>query len=216
MKRLIIFSLAILICLPTAFARRKKKKSGVIENNVYTDAKYDFKLTLLENWDRELQKPDSDFRIVLNQKEHEIPPDLMQFPQLAEVPELKVFSCKQTMDPKVFIDSLVSPTYSTDTKKELFKDLVALKEKVEFTGFKTTQRMSIKIDDKKAAKWEGTTNYINDLGMGETIPRTYAFGIVCVQNGEEMLIFTLSTEQMFFQEVLKEAMTMIESLKWEG
>lgn len=216
MKRILIIFLALLICFPTAFARKKKKRSGTIEKNVYTDAAYNFKLTLAENWKRQLQKPKSNFRIVLNQKDYKIPPDLMQYPNLAEVPELKVYMCQESMPPGVYVDSLTSEEYSTKTKKELLQDLLSLKELVIFTGLKKISKSNIKIDGKRAVKWVGTSNYINDLGMGESDPRTFSFAIVCVQNGENMLVFTLSTEVIYFPEILEEAMKMIESLKWEG
>nr|MBN2278090.1 hypothetical protein [candidate division Zixibacteria bacterium] len=214
MKRLLIIGLVLLICMPTAFARKKIKKSGEIENNVYTDSQYDFTLTLLENWKPELQKPDNDVRLILNQQNHEIPPDLMQFPALAKVPELVILVGKVPMPPAAFADSLASDSYKSDVKKELLKDMIALEENVSFQGLKTTAKKLIEIDGREAVQWEGVANYIKNLGMGETISRTYAVGMVAVQKNKETIIFMLECERSFFVSVFGEVLTMSQSLKW--
>jgi len=111
MKRLLIVFLALLICVPSVLARKKSKKSGVIENNVYTDAKYNFQVTILENWEAKLQKPKKMHRLELTQKNHEIPPELMQFPSMAMVPVLNFHIGEVDMPPAVYVDSLVSKSY---------------------------------------------------------------------------------------------------------
>jgi len=214
MKRLLIIFLALLICTPAAFARKKSKKSGVIKDNVYTDAKYGFKITLLDNWKPELQKPKKMLRLELTQDDHEIPPELMQFPSMAFVPTLIFHVGEVDMPPGVFVDSLVSLTYSSDVKNDALKDLTSLEEKITYDGLKTTQKNIIKIDGKEACQWQGTVNYTKTLGMDDTIPRIYSVGIVTIKNGNLMLTCMLECENMFFTDIFTETLKMVKSVEW--
>jgi len=214
MKRLLIIFLAVLICVPSVFGRRKSKKSGEIDNNVYTDTEYEFKLTLLENWDTELQKPDKEIRLIMNQKDYQIPPDLMPYPTMTKVPELIIMVAEIPFSPPAFVDSVASNTYKSDAKKELLKDMVALEENVSFEGLRKTAKKSIEIDSMEAVQWEGIADYIKDLGMGETIPRTYAVGMIAVKRDKYTIVFMLECERTFFADIFGEVITMAESLKW--
>jgi len=214
MKRLIVIVLVLLTCLPALYARRKSPKSGEIKKNVYTDATYDFKFKLLENWDPELRKPDDNIRLVLQQEDHEIPPDLMQYPQMARVPEMEVYITEMDMHPSVFVDSMVSQTYSSDVKNDILGPIKVVEERISFEGLRTLNKRSTMIDSLEAVIWQGTVHFIKDLGMGETIPRTYAVGFIGVKNGDLMLAFMMSCEEMFVGDVFTEVIEMAESLQW--
>ncbi|UCD17738.1 MAG: hypothetical protein JSV44_02215 [Candidatus Zixiibacteriota bacterium] len=214
MKRFLIVCLALLACFGTVSARKKSPKSGKIENNVYTDSKYNFQLTLLENWEAKLQKPKKKLRLVLTQNDHEIPGELMQFPSMAKVPGLDIYIVKVPFTPAAFVDSLVSNSYKSKIKKEVLKDLIALEETVVFDGLTTEKKRGVKIDNKQAFQWEGVSHYTKKLGMGETIPRTYAVALTAIKNGDNMMVFVLECERTFFHKIIKEVTAMIESLKW--
>ena len=214
MKRLLIIFLALIVCMPGLYARKKKDKSGKIKDLVYTDASYGFQLTLLENWTAKLQKPKSDFRIILSQKDHEIPPALMPYPHKAMVPELKVYITEIKLGPLAFIDSLVSMKFKSDAKKAILSDILFLEEGVIYDGLFPDVRKGIKIDEKPAGKWEGHADYTVKQGITETTSRSYGTGFVTVKNGDKMLIFQLSCERRFFPKIFKEVITMAESLKW--
>lgn len=214
MKRFLIILLALLVCIPSVYARKKSKKSGVIEDNIYTDAEYDFTIKILENWEAKLQKPKKMIRLALTQQDHEIPPELMQFPSMAMVPTLNIHIGEVDMPPAVYVDSLVSNTYSSDVKKDVMKDLLALEENVSFDGLKTTQKDRIEIDEKEACQWQGSVNYTKKLGMGDTIPRVYSVGIVALKKGDLMLTCLIETESMFFTDIFKEVLEMVHTIEW--
>jgi len=214
MKRLIIIMLAIMICMPSAFARKKKEKSGKIKDNIYTDSKYEFKMTLLENWSAKLQKPDADFRIIMSQNEHEIPPALMPYPHKAMVPEVKIYITESEFGPLVFIDSLVSNTYKSDAKKDILSEIVFIEEGVDYDGLFPDVRKGMKINEKQGGRWEGHADYTVKQGLTETTKRSYGTGILTVKKDDMMLVFQLSCERRFFPKVFKEVVTMVESLEW--
>jgi len=214
MKRLIIIILALVICIPTVQARKKSAKSGTIKDNVYTDSEHGFMFTLPENWVPKLQKQKKDLRLILNQKDFEIPPELMPYPTLTEVPELKVLIIEQPYPAQAFVDSIVKYEYSSDAKKEVFKDILALEEKVIFDGLTPDKKMKKKIDEKWGYQWEGSAHFTKKLGMGDEIPRTHAVGIYAVKNGDKTLVFLLTCENTFFNKIFKEITTMVDSTKW--
>jgi len=215
-KRLLIIFLAVLICMPAAFGRRKSKKSGDIEKNVYTDNTYEFTMTLQENWKVDLQKPNDLRRMELVQKDYEIPPELMQFPHMAQTPTLEIYVSEEgdKMTPTVFVDSLTSLTFTSKVKKEIMKNIISLEEKVTFDGFTQTQKNILEIDEKQAMQWVGSAKYTKDLGMGETIPRSYGVAFITIKNGPYIVTFALKCEEMFLADVFKEMKQMAESVKW--
>jgi hypothetical protein len=200
--------------MPSAFARKKKERSGKIDDNVYTDAKYKFKLTLPENWSAKLQKPDSDFRLILTQNDHEIPPALMPYPHKAMVPEVKVYITETKLDPLEFIDSLVSHTYKSDAKGDILGEIIFLEEGVDYDGLLPDVRKGIEIDEKPAGRWEGHADYTVKQGLTETTKRSYGTGFMTIAKGDKILVFQLSCERRFFPKVFAEVVTMAESLKW--
>ncbi|PKK85071.1 MAG: hypothetical protein CVT49_00590 [candidate division Zixibacteria bacterium HGW-Zixibacteria-1] len=215
MKRLLIILLAILICVPSVFARKKSKKSGDLENNVYTDAAYDFQITCLGNWKPELQKPDKELRLVLTQQQYEIPPELMQYPAMARIPILNIHVDEVEFTPAVYVDSLIRNSYSSKVKKEVLKDLQPLEENLSLEGLKTVAKDFIKVDDYEASQWQGTVHYLKKLGMGETIPRTYSVGIVAIKKDNLMMTCLLSCESVFFPKIFKEVLEMVKTIKWQ-
>jgi len=214
MKRLLIVSLVILICLPSAFARKKRAKSGEIKNNVYTDATYNFKLTILENWEAELQKPKKQCRLVLQQKDHKIPGELMAYPGLAKVPTLEIHIIEESLNPGALVDSIASNSYKSKNKKEILKNILQLEENLYFDGLTRENKKSLEIDGKKAARWDGGSHFTKKISMDETIPRTYGVGMVAINNGELTIVCLLDCEKTFYNELIKEVVTIAESLKW--
>lgn len=214
LKRLLIIGLALLICAPVAEARKKKEKSGELNKGVFSDTEYGYKFNVLDNWKAELMKKDSEFRVVLTQKNHKIPPELMPYPKLARVPTIDVYICEMPFGALEFIDSLASSSYSSKEKKAIMRDIRALEENVIFDGLKTSRRATVKIGDMEAAQWEGTANFTVKQGTFETSKRSFTAGFVVVKNGDYMLSFTITSEGVFFPEIMKEAMTMMESLQW--
>ena len=215
MKRFLMVGLALLMCVSIADARKKRERSGEIDKGVYTDTDYGFQFNVLDNWDGELQKKDSDFRVVLTQKDHKIPPALMPTPQLARVPTIDVYICEPGFGSALeFIDSLTSWTYSSGDKKKILREILTLEENVVYDGLKPSRRTSLEVDGLEAGQWEGTAEFTVKQGTFETSKRSYAVGLVEVKNGKYMLSFTITCEGTFFPTILKEATDMIKSLKW--
>jgi len=207
--------LAVLIAVPTIYSRPKPKKAGEVEKGVYTDGTYEFSFKVLENWSYEIQKPDNNLRLDMKQLNHKIPPELMPYPGMAQVPDLEVYVHENDMTAGEFIDSLESPTYSSGDKKTILKAIYALEEKVFFDNLQRDGKTDLTAGDMKIIKWQGRMNFTKRLGMGDEIPRTYGLAMFAVKKDKHMLNFTLITEVSFLNEIVKEVEEMITTLAWE-
>jgi len=214
-KNLLVVFMALLVAAPALYARPKPKRAGDIDKGVYKDKDYGFSFKIRDNWETELQKPDSDMRLALQQKDYEIPPELMPYPSMAQVPELEIYVYKIDMTAGEFVDSLESDTYSSDEKKHILNAIYALEEKVFFTGLERDGKTTIDVGDLKVIKWQGRMNFRKKLGMDDTIPRVYGLAIYAVKHKEEMLTFTLVCEVSFLNDLTKEVEDMVKTLEWK-
>ncbi len=214
-KNLLIVLMAVLVTVPALYARPKPKRAGDIEKGVYTDKEYGFSFKILDNWKTELQKPGSDMRLDLQQEDYEIPPELMPYPSMAQVPELEIYVYKSDMTAGQFIDSLESSTYSSDAKKHILNAIYALEEKVFFTGLERDGKQTIDVGDLKVIKWQGKMNFRKKLGMDDTIPRVYGLALYAVKHKDDMLTFTLVCEVSYLNDIVKQVEEMIKTLKWK-
>lgn len=213
-NKLILFFMAVLIAIPAVQARPKPKRAGDIDKGVYTDKTYGFSFKVLDNWQDDIQKPDSDIRIYLKQKDNKIPPELMPYPTMAQVPEMEALIFEVDMTAGEYIDSLTSQTYSSDAKKEILKAVFTLEEKVFFEKLQRSEKTSIEAGDREIVKWRGKMNFTKRLGMGDEIPRSYGLTLWTAEKDGKMLVFTLVCEVGFQKELVEEAEQMITTLKW--
>jgi hypothetical protein len=206
-------------------ARRKKEKAGKVEDMVYTDKKYDFKLTIDKGWKYKIMANKEYFRMVLTQKNYEIPPNYLDNSEYTQVPRLVVFADTADMDVLVFMDSLVSETFSSDQKKEILKEFEILNEQAVEEGTEREEtvrkkRVTISIAGQKAVRWEGQTQYRkfipspSDPGRGERVYGAYGGGVVVVKKDNIIILFHVISEWDFFAPIMNEALGMIKSLQW--
>ena len=225
MKRLLLLLLAVLICVPATMARRKTPKSGAIKDGVFVDATYGFKLNIAPEWSASLKKLDSPARLTLIQKNYEIPPDYLDAEDYTKVPRVTVFVAESPWSATAFRDSLLSDTYDSDQKNEILKDFEILNEQAVSEGGErqalvTKGRESLYINEKRAAQWFGEAQYTNNVTQSvssqtaKAVRGAYAGAVVVVKNGDQLLLFHLITEKMYFMAVWSQVLPMIESLDW--
>jgi len=212
---MLLVLMAILIASPAVFSRPKPKRSGEVDKGVYTDQTYGFSFKILDNWSYDIQKPDNNMRLELKQVDYKIPPELMPYPGMAQVPDLEVYVHENDMTAGEFIDSLESQTYSSGDKKSILKAIYALEEKVFFDNLARDGKTDVMAGDLKVIKWQGRMNFTKRLGMGDEIPRTYGLAMYAVKHDKYMLNFTLVTEVGFLNEIVKQVDEMVASIKWE-
>lgn len=212
-KTALILFLAVLFCLPTAFARKKKDKTGVIAENVYTDAEYGFKLTILGNWQGKVFTEPSNYRLQVEQTNPEIPPEYAEYADEMPLPSMDIYLATVDMPPLAFVDSLLSDSYKSEQKKEIFKDIDVHDEEINFRGIATRIKTAIKVGELEGVQWEGTARY--DIKMGEqSISNETAIGLIGVRKGEHIVLFLTGHDKRYFRKLFDEALDMAKSIKW--
>ena len=222
MRKLLLISLIVVLAVPTVFSARKKDKAGTVSDYVYTDKKHEFSLTLNEEWKYKIQKNKSVFRLVLTQISYPIPSDYSSTPDYTKIPKMVLFVVETKLDSKAFIDSLISPSYKSKTKKELMKEFEILSI-TSSTGFSPEKLVSRKnkalnLDGKNGTYWTGQVKYTNEVSVsassqgGKRVKGGYGGAIAAVKDGDKMIVFHLISEWDHFQATFKDGLEIIKSL----
>jgi len=225
MRRLIMIMLAVLVCLPSVQARKKVAKAGKIKDGVFTDATFGFKMDIADNWSAKVKKKDDSYRLVLIQKNYQIPPDYLDAEDYTLVPRMTLFVGESNWSPFQYMDSLLSETYNSDQKKDIFKEFEILNENAVSDGGRREKleprgRTTMSVDEKKGVVWEGKVKYVKNVTTssssagGKRVYGAYRGGVVVIKNGDKVMLFHVMTEDIFFESVWAQAINMIMSLKW--
>jgi hypothetical protein len=225
MKRFIIFGLMLALVVPSLQARRKKEKAGTVQDMVYTDKKYNFKLTIDDGWKYKIKPNKENFRLILTQKNYEIPSNYLDAPDYTYVPRIVVYADTSSMSVFAFLDSLLRRTYSSAQKKEMLKEFefineMDVEEGTEREPIVTKRRIPIEIGGEPGVRWEGQVQYVkyvttsaSSLG-GKRVYGAYGGGIVVAKKGKNVVVFHVMSEWDFFRPVMDEALMMIKTLQW--
>lgn len=225
MKKVLIVCLTIFLVLPSVFAARKKDKAGKIENDVFTDKKYNFQLTLPDTWKVKVKKNKDNYRMVLTQVDYAIPPDYNNAPDYTMIPRTVVFVGETKLSTAAFIDSMISNSYKSDIKKDIYKEFEILSPPVG-SGFKAEKlvprkRKSIQIGNVKGTRWTGRLKYTNEVAVsassmgGKRVKGAYGGMIVAIKKDDTILLFHTISEWIYFENIAAEIFGVINTLKWE-
>lgn len=222
LRRLSILLLALAICVPGAGARKKKPKSGKVENSIFTDANYGFQLTVMDGWNSRLRKLDDPYRLVLIQKNYQIPPDYIEAPDYTMIPRLTVFVAETHVSPFEYLDSLLSDSYSSKEKKEIMKEFEIINDNFVGDGERedviTRKRKSYRVGENKGVLWQGKAQYIKLVQIagstagGIRVYGAYRGGIVILPIGKtHLVLFHVICEDQYFPVVWAEVRVIIDS-----
>ncbi len=226
MKKWIIAVLAITFLIPTIDARRPKPRAGDVDDNVYSDKTYDFKLTIPEDWKSTVKLEEDNFRMMLVKKNYETPAYYASAPENTYVPRISVFVGEAPMGPFEYIDSLTSPSYSSDQKSEILREFEIMNEGLTGSG---TERMEISPRSRRAIEvngmlgslWTAQVNYFRTITLSASaqaarrIQGTWGGAVFAVRNGDKMLLMHMMCEWNFFEANLETFGQVINSLEWE-
>jgi len=213
MKKLITILIVILVALPLANAKKKKPKSGKIKDNIYKDINYNFQIELPENWDRQLQKAKSKLRLALSQEDSKVPDDLMMMPDYALIPEVYIYIDEIAFKPEEFIDSILSDTYESEFKSDIYNEIIPEDDNVKFHGLKTGRIRKLTLDENPAINWIGTASYTYTSGKNKTDRIHNAF-CIAIKKDAQMLLIMGRSETQFGTEISEVILKIAQSLKW--
>jgi len=218
MKRLLLFALVLLLAVPAVEAGRKRKKAGKLDDSVFTDEKYEFSLTVHENWKARIRKDKDSYRLVLTQKNYGIPPDYQRVPDYTRVPRLAIFADTSTAGVYPFLDSLLSDSYKSDQKKSVVKECEILFE----SELVPMGRKRAEIGGSSAVIWQGKSKYMKEIQetagsvAGKRVYGAYGGAIIVTKKENVIVLFHVMCEWQFYESVMSEVMSIVTSLKWPG
>ncbi len=218
MKRLLLLVMVLLLAVPTVEARKKKDKAGKMVGSVYQDKKYDFKLTVHENWKARIEKNKSNFRLILTQRKYGTPSDYADAPDYTKVPRVAVFVDTSSMGVFPFVDSLLSEGYKSEQKKTLLKEFEFLNE----PEIIPKGRSRIEVGGESGLIWKGQSKYIKEVQTsagavgGKRVYGSYGGAILAAKNKKTntIVLFHLMCEWEYFEPVLNEVKAIVTSLEW--
>lgn len=225
MRKSLILFLIIIICLPAVFARKPKDKAGKVTDNVFTDKKYNFELSLNDLWKYKISKNKSNFRILFIKKKYEIPIDYIDAPDYTMIPRINVYSDTTSLSVPAFIDSLLSDKFKSKQKKEILKEFEILSNRGG-SGMKKEKilprrRKTLELDGKKGQIWKGQVQYRNEVATsassmgGKRVYGAYGGSIIGVKKGNQIVLFHVISEWIYFDNTMRDAMEIIYSLKFK-
>jgi hypothetical protein len=216
MKKLLTLVAVLLLAAGSADAGRKREKSGTVDGHVYTDAKHGFQLTADDNWNMKTMDADGSFRLVLTQKKYDIPPMYLSTPDYTKVPRIILWVDTTQMGAFPFIDSLVSKSFKSKQKSEIFTEFEILAEPEVLPRGRTP----FTVGNDKGARWDGHAKYMKVVQIsassvgGKRVNGAYSGSILALKHDNLILAFHVISEETFFQTVITEAMKIVNSLTW--
>ncbi len=222
MRRIVILTVFLALGLSTAWAGRVKDLAGTVENNIYNDKKYNFSLTLNSDWKYTLQKNEDNFRLLLTQRNYDIPPGYISAPDYTQIPRIVLWTDTSSLSALAFLDSLVSNSWRSEQKKELLKEFEILSS-VPASGTQREQavprgRKPVDVGGQQGLLWQAKSKYVKEIETsagalaGTRVTGAYGGAIVAVKQGERVFVFHLMTEWDFFDAILGQALKIIGTL----
>ena len=218
MKRAIILCLTLLLMGPTLYAGRKKAKAGDIEGDVYKDNVYGFQMKIDDNWKAKVNDEKDKLRVVLTQKNYDIPPKYKDAPDYTKIPRLVIYVTKAPMAATVFIDSLTSTTYKSDVKSDVLSQIEFLNE----PDIVPKGKSRMEVGGEKGIFWQGQSKYMKEVqasassSRGERVYGNYGGAVYAFDHDGHLIVIGLMAEWEFYETVLAQVDAMVKSIKFVG
>jgi hypothetical protein len=216
LKKILLVVCVVLLAVPVTEARRKAKRAGNISDDVFTDSKYGFSLTLPKEWSAKISKEGENARLVLIKKNFGIPQQYINAEDYTKIPRIVLYVGKTPMAAHTFIDSLLSHSYESDQKNEIKKEFEFLYEQDRIPK----GRKRIQVGNLKGDMWYGQSKYFNNISTGSAggvrVEGKYGGCIITLKNKDQILAFHVMCEWDFFDTVHGELTSMVRTLEWGG
>ncbi len=226
MRRFLVILLICTVMAPAVFARKPKDKAGKVTDMVYKDKKLNFSITLDDGWKYSIQKNKSKYRFILVKKNYDIPSDYIDAPDYTMIPRITLWVDTTSMSPFVFIDSLLSPTYKSKQKNNLYKEFDILNDNISEQGsirerLITRKKKAFEIGKNKALRWSGQMKYRKEVATssssigGKRVIGAYGGSLIAVKNGDTIYMFHMICEWNYFDALVAEMTRIVQTIKFE-
>jgi hypothetical protein len=234
MRRTTTVLLVVLLAASAVDARRPKDKAGKVSDGVFVDKKFTYKLVLSDDWKCKVGDNEDKYRLSLTQLSYEVPPQYMEVESYTKVPRIVVYVDTTSMSGPALVDSLLSDSYKSDQKKEIYKEFEIINEGSVGGGLTREKliprdRRPMDIAGEAGILWTGRVKYRNEIATGKVkyskVTKTnieetkrvyggYAGAIIGVKKGNMIILLHSICEENYFESVLEESLRLANSLAW--
>ena len=206
LKRLIIALLMVAFVFNAADARkRSKSKAGEIEDGVYHDKTYEFKLNIPEDWNCSIKKEKEQVRLVMTKKQYDVPIAFVDNPTFTKIPKISVFVDTINMPLNWFVDSLLAEDkiYNSKQKKNILQCCEIL-----YGDYVPRQNTKMSIGDIEGLMISGEKKYT--IEIPDVYTNYYGGSIFFIKEGNTLVLFHFICENLYFQALYPEFVKIIE------
>lgn len=217
MKRKLTFVLMMVLALSLMGIPLQAKKAGEINEDVYTDAEYNFSFNVPAGWSSKIGKSGKVLRVNLDQTSA-VPPrhfqgDLRDYMQ---IPTIKVLVDTTSLSVDEFIDNLLDSEFKSKQKKGLMKYLTLISKIHE-----VQKRSKVTFADAKATVLEARQSYSMEVSRRGSdkaeVLNDYKYGSIffTVRDGKVYIIHMIC-EYQTSGPLINIFNAMLNSLKFNG
>ncbi|UCG61998.1 MAG: hypothetical protein JSV52_01535 [Candidatus Zixiibacteriota bacterium] len=225
MRRVLIMTLMGVLVCAAVDARRPRDRAGKIKDGVYEDKTHGFQLKLNPDWKTKIGDNDKHYRLTLSQNSWEPPPHYADAKDYTKIPRTVVYADTTSLSVSDFIDSLMSETYESKQKKEIFKEFEILNKQSGGSGMTREdlvprQRKPMDLAGERGYFWSGKVKYRNEIATtmtsagGRRVYGGYYGCIIGVKKDKTIILLHTICEEEFAEVVTQEALRLASSLEW--
>ena len=218
MKKLAGLLIALTLLLAGASGSfAKAEKTGEVEENVYTDSKFGFQITGLDNWKVKADKEPSLARVVMTQKNFKVSSIPGADKHTTSIPTIIILADTTSLTLEQFEESLMGKGKLLQNKEEFMLKLDLL------PNSETLETHDVTIDSvpsrdhtlKQPYKKTGEDLRINDPIHGsDVIIKDFVAGhVIIFKKGKSIFVVQSSCEREFFYPVSSEFQKILASWK---
>lgn len=218
-KFVLLLTMAGLLVSAVAFA--KKEKVGTIEKGWYSDSRFNFSMSIPQEWkDAGLKNEPTSERLMLEWRKPRIPMKLKENPGEALRPFVRVLADSTSLLPQEFLDSLTN-----GSTKDLFRDRILAKSVFFQRGVSNPAEIAPptveKISGLNATRWYIRREYAVQVQKDEYTPpqlvRDYRIGYVYIVPFDGWIFYMeMACENQFRDELDSEFQKVVSSVTFRS
>ncbi|MBN2227799.1 MAG: hypothetical protein JW763_10605 [candidate division Zixibacteria bacterium] len=218
MKKLIIVCVMVALICNVALAR-KKDKAGSVDDNVFTDSQYGYLLKVSDDWKYSIKKESDNTRLILTQKNYEIPTHFLHAPNYTTVPKVTVVVDTTSLPLKLFVDSLLLDEVNSKQRKDILAEFPLL-----YGDFQLKKRAQMSIGEVEGIRITGQQQYTiqvqrqgSESNLGDVVTDFYGGSVFFAKlDDEHIIMFHFICEWRYYESLDPVFENLLKGLQFPG
>jgi len=216
MKKVVVACVLVALICNVALAR-KKDKAGSVKDNVFTDLKYGYSLDISDEWKYSIKKNKDNTRLILTQKNYEIPTHFLHAPNYTTVPKVTIIVDTTSLPIKLFVDSLLLENVKSKQRKSILAEFPLL-----YGDFQLKKRAQMSIGEVEGVRITGQQQYTiqvqrqgSQSNLGDVVTDFYGGSVFFAKvDDEHIILFHFICEWRYYESLDPVFEKLLEGLKF--